>query len=99
MNAIEKDWLDYSKDTFAPTMDPQSLAVCRQVFYAGAMAAVGIMDDAPTKSDACAVIVAAMEEHIAEFPAGPETCTKPPEGWRCTRPKGHEGPCSAVPIL
>lgn len=25
-------------------------------------------------------------------------CTLPPEGWRCTRPGGHSGPCAAVPI-
>lgn len=24
-------------------------------------------------------------------------CTIPPEGWRCTRERGHEGPCAAVP--
>ena len=25
-------------------------------------------------------------------------CTVAPEGWRCTRNKGHEGPCAAIPI-
>lgn len=24
-------------------------------------------------------------------------CTVPPEGWRCTRADGHDGPCAAVP--
>ena len=24
------------------------------------------------------------------------TCSKAPIGWRCTRAKGHEGPCAAV---
>ena len=24
-------------------------------------------------------------------------CDVPPFGWRCTRAKGHEGPCAAVP--
>lgn len=24
-------------------------------------------------------------------------CDKPPEGWYCTRGRGHEGPCAAVP--
>lgn len=24
-------------------------------------------------------------------------CTQPPPGWRCTRKKGHTGPCAAVP--
>jgi hypothetical protein len=26
-----------------------------------------------------------------------EVCTVPPEGWYCTRQKGHEGPCAAHP--
>lgn len=26
-----------------------------------------------------------------------ESCTIPPEGWRCTRTRGHDGPCAAVP--
>lgn len=25
-------------------------------------------------------------------------CDKPPEGWYCTRERGHEGPCAAWPI-
>lgn len=25
-------------------------------------------------------------------------CVKPPEGWRCTRPAGHEGACAAVAV-
>jgi SAM-dependent methyltransferase len=25
-------------------------------------------------------------------------CKMPPEGWRCTREAGHEGPCAALPI-
>lgn len=24
-------------------------------------------------------------------------CDKPPDGWRCTRKRGHEGPCAAIP--
>lgn len=24
-------------------------------------------------------------------------CNVPPEGWRCTRERGHDGPCAAVP--
>jgi hypothetical protein len=28
----------------------------------------------------------------------PDECPLPPEGWRCTRPPGHEGPCAAVPV-
>lgn len=27
-----------------------------------------------------------------------DPCTVPPEGWFCTRPAGHDGPCAAVPI-
>lgn len=26
----------------------------------------------------------------------PEKCTMPPAGWKCMRPKGHEGPCAAM---
>jgi hypothetical protein len=26
-----------------------------------------------------------------------EECDVPPPGWRCTRPKGHDGPCAAWP--
>jgi hypothetical protein len=25
-------------------------------------------------------------------------CTRPPQGWYCTRGLGHEGPCAAHPI-
>jgi hypothetical protein len=25
-------------------------------------------------------------------------CTLPPDGWRCTRGAGHDGPCAAVPV-
>lgn len=25
-------------------------------------------------------------------------CNLPPEGWHCSRPRGHEGPCAALPI-
>lgn len=24
-------------------------------------------------------------------------CDQPPEGWRCTRGAGHDGPCAALP--
>ena len=27
----------------------------------------------------------------------PLKCTKPPVGWSCSRPGGHEGPCAASP--
>jgi hypothetical protein len=27
-----------------------------------------------------------------------EPCKKPPEGWRCTRYAGHDGPCAAHPL-
>lgn len=26
-----------------------------------------------------------------------DICTKPPEGWSCTRKAGHDGPCAAIP--
>lgn len=25
-------------------------------------------------------------------------CTVPPDGWRCTRGSGHDGPCAAIPV-
>lgn len=25
-------------------------------------------------------------------------CGVPPRGWRCSRPKGHVGPCAATPV-
>lgn len=25
-------------------------------------------------------------------------CTVPPGGWRCTRTRGHDGPCAALPL-
>ncbi len=25
-------------------------------------------------------------------------CTIPPKGWHCTRKRGHEGPCAAIPV-
>lgn len=25
-----------------------------------------------------------------------DRCDKPPTGWKCSRPKGHPGPCSAT---
>jgi hypothetical protein len=31
-------------------------------------------------------------------PALPTQCYYPINGWRCTRPAGHDGPCSASPL-
>ncbi len=28
----------------------------------------------------------------------PPTCTRPPDGWRCTRGSHEDGPCAAVPV-
>ncbi len=28
----------------------------------------------------------------------PNPCTRPPRGWYCTRPAGHDGPCAAWPV-
>ncbi|MDR5839372.1 hypothetical protein [Caballeronia sp. LZ034LL] len=33
----------------------------------------------------------------AEILSPAEQCNKPPEGWSCSRIKGHEGPCAAIP--
>ena len=33
--------------------------------------------------------------YVPVFAEGPE-CDVPPTGWRCTRRKGHDGPCAAV---
>lgn len=37
------------------------------------------------------IIDAALAEKAAD------QCDLPPEGWSCTRPKGHENPCAAIP--
>lgn len=29
---------------------------------------------------------------------GLDKCDQPPAGWFCTRSKGHDGPCAAVPL-
>jgi len=29
---------------------------------------------------------------------GLKPCPRPPAGWRCKRPEGHDGPCAALPI-
>jgi len=26
-------------------------------------------------------------------------CSRPPEGWRCTRKAGHPGPCAAIEVI
>lgn len=33
-----------------------------------------------------------------EEPMSTKQCDLPPEGWRCTRDAGHEGPCAAVQV-
>jgi hypothetical protein len=33
----------------------------------------------------------------AEILSPTKPCTKPPEGWTCSRIEGHEGPCAASP--
>ena len=30
--------------------------------------------------------------------AAPVSCDVPPEGWYCTREKGHDGPCAAYAL-
>lgn len=47
---------------------------------------------------------AAMQKVVTEVETGVPTkvatvakCQKPPAGWTCTRPAGHDGPCAAVP--
>lgn len=35
----------------------------------------------------------------SDLPEGVDRgCDKPPPGWCCTRPAGHDGPCAAAPI-
>lgn len=38
-----------------------------------------------------------MADDRASTPVDGAQCTIPPEGWRCTREAGHDGPCAAVP--
>lgn len=47
---------------------------------------------------------AAMQKVVTDAPDGVPTevatvakCQKPPAGWTCTLPAGHDGPCAAVP--
>jgi NTP pyrophosphatase (non-canonical NTP hydrolase) len=47
---------------------------------------VGIPDDPGTYTDNF------FKGHVSG-----EACDRPPDGWYCTRPKGHEGPCAAHP--
>ena len=35
-------------------------------------------------------------EHEPLHDEADDWCDVPPLGWRCTRAKGHEGPCAAV---
>lgn len=44
-----------------------------------------------------AQITHAAGESFADFVRN--ACPKPPDGWRCTREPGHDGPCAAVPIV
>lgn len=40
-----------------------------------------------------------MEANIARIRASSDLhCTVPPEGWKCSRAPGHDGPCAASPI-
>ena len=48
-----------------------------------------------------AVLTHAQANELADilrgFAGQTRACTKPPPGWRCTRERGHEGPCAAWP--
>jgi len=39
-----------------------------------------------------------MNENTEDKPDATAKCTIPPDGWYCTRAKGHTGPCAAWPI-
>lgn len=40
-----------------------------------------------------------MEANIARIRASSDLhCTVPPEGWKCSREPGHDGPCAASPV-
>lgn len=43
-------------------------------------------------NELCAAVHTAMR-----IPVGATRCERPPEGWWCSRPAGHEGPCAARP--
>lgn len=36
---------------------------------------------------------------MASESPSPRACDVPPKGWRCTRERGHSGPCAAIPIM
>lgn len=46
-------------------------------------------------ADELAALSASGQEGAAPSPRA--ECDVQPEGWRCTRPSGHDGPCAAVP--
>ena len=33
----------------------------------------------------------------ALYPRAMDHCDRPPAGWRCSRERGHDGPCPATP--
>ena len=38
-----------------------------------------------------------MSKHISGA-EGAQACDSPPPGWYCTRERGHDGPCAALPL-
>lgn len=42
-------------------------------------------------------VIASIEQMHRED-ANPQACLVPPEGWVCSRPRGHGGPCAASPF-
>lgn len=45
--------------------------------------------------DTAEVVASALD---AAGAAAPESCLVAPDGWYCTRQKGHDGPCAAYPL-
>lgn len=65
MNAIEQSWREYAAQTMP--QNQRDLSIGRCVFYAGATAVARIVKEAPTKEAALETLMAAIQEHVAEF--------------------------------
>jgi hypothetical protein len=99
-NATEelvKRWVTCNEELAAhPLIQVRSLAGNNFVgflgFLNGILAASGQPKVAAKFDDAGRLI------GFQEYASRTSDCNVPPNGWRCTRSAGHEGPCAALPI-
>lgn len=56
------------------------------------------MDADPATQRRPARTVPRMRPHADQpAPVEPQQCTRPPQGWACTRAERHDGPCPTIP--